>query len=109
MQRRGLQVVRKAVLLEDDGKAHTINLCRNCFDHRLTECSLEGKNQTKGLSRQTVRPLSGQMDSSKECGVIHGQKESGQEATKAFVPLPNIPSMFPSLLPFPPHPLGSGF
>ena len=25
------------ILVEDDGKPHTINLCRNCYDHRLTE------------------------------------------------------------------------
>ena len=71
------------------------NFCRNCFDHRLTECSLEGKDQTKGLSRQTVRPLSDQMDSLKECGVIHGQKEVGKKQQKPLCHFPIFLRCFP--------------
>ena len=74
-----------AILAEDDGKPHTINLCRNCFNLRLAErnesvvtnAKWKAMIEQKGLEAD-CRPPSGQMVSSKGCGTICSQKLVGK-------------------------------
>ena len=40
-----------AVVVEEDGKPHTINLCRNCYDCRLTEVAIKTNAVWKDLIR----------------------------------------------------------
>ena len=72
--------------VEDDGKPHAINSCRNLYDHRLTasgetksdQCRLEGYDWTKGVSRQTVCRFQIRWFHQENVGGIHGQKRGGQ-------------------------------
>ena len=76
-----------AILVEDDGKPHTINLCRNCYSPRLAERNESVVTNVKWkamieqkVSRQTVGRLRVRGFRQKDVWSICSQKTCGHRA-----------------------------
>ena len=75
--KEGFKFFDIAAILEDDGKSHTINLCKNCYDMRLSERN-ELKVTGAGWKAMIERKVS-RWFCQKNVGAIENQKSCGKK------------------------------